>query len=208
MPSDRKLPAFAVLFLLALQVGGCSQRNDPPQVAPSRFAAVVEERSESARRAFCETTFPKSGPEARAFVVPKERAAPPHEAKAAARGGWRWVNLWATWCRPCVEEIPLLERWRTALTKDDVAISFEMWSIDDDEEALTSWLGKHPMPGVVRWLESPGDLGPVLTSFGLEASSPIPVHVVVDPEGQVRCARVGSVHEEDYGAVKAMLTAP
>lgn len=208
MPSSART-RILVTFLAALVVTaafGCQDKGKAQQKAPSRFAAVTRESGEKAQRVFCEQTFPRSGEGARAFVRPKERPAPPHEHPSSKEGGWRWVNLWATWCRPCVEEMPLLARWRDALTKDGLPLSVELWSVDEDEDALTDWLKKNRMPGEVRWLESSDALAATLASFGLDASSPIPVHVLVDPDGQVRCARVGAVHEEDYGAVKAMLS--
>jgi hypothetical protein len=42
-------------------------------------------------------------------------------------------------------------------------------------------------------------------SAGLDAAAPIPIHVFVDPQQRVRCARAGAVHDDDYAAVVAIL---
>ena len=30
-------------------------------------------------------------------------------------GKWTWVNLWAGWCGPCKEEMPMFKTWETQL---------------------------------------------------------------------------------------------
>ena len=48
-------------------------------------------------------------------------------------------------------------------------------------------------------------LGPALESFGIDKNSAIPVHLFVDASDNIRCVRVGSVHEGDFGAIKTIL---
>ena len=57
----------------------------------------------------------------------------------------------------------------------------------------------------MEWLKSPQELQAFLEAVGVPKDSPIPVHVLVDPAGMVRCVRVGSVHDQDFGSVKAVL---
>ncbi len=120
--------------------------------------------------------------------------------------GWRWVNVWATWCAPCVDEMALLTKWRVAFEKDGLDLSFEMISIDETEAqpAMKSWLGR--LPGSLWWVQTPDDLPSWLErSVGISADSAIPIHILVDPAGAQRCVRVGAVHAQDYGAVRALL---
>ena len=42
------------------------------------------------------------------------------------RAGWRWVNLWATWCTPCVEEMALLRQWRDGFARDGAPVAFDV----------------------------------------------------------------------------------
>lgn len=195
----------AATLLGCLACADDAKKADAP--APSRFAAVTKENANTKKAAasFCDTSAAKAERGLR-LVDPPERAAPAGRGGARTKGAWRWVNLWATWCHPCIEEMGLLTRWRDSLRKDGVAIDMEMWSVDDDEAALTAFIQKNNLPGRVRWLRSSNDLPTFLTSLGADKESAIPVHALVDADDQVRCVRVGSVHDEDYGAVKALLT--
>jgi thiol-disulfide isomerase/thioredoxin len=199
-------PNMKKFLALALLLSACTDEK-PAGPPPSRFAAVKKDdaNAQKAARTFCDATFPK-GEQQKKLRDPPERAVPGTEASKRTPGHWRWVNLWATWCHPCVEEMGLLTRWRDSLKKDGVAVEMEMWSVDDDEAALTAYVKKNNLPGRVRWIASQDDLGPFLESLGASRTSAIPVHALVDADDAVRCVRVGGVHEEDYGAVKSMLT--
>src|SRR5438445_9125184 len=39
------------------------------------------------------------------------------------------------------------------------------------------------------------------TALGLDAGSPIPIHIFASPSGHIRCARAGGIREQDYAAV-------
>jgi len=149
------------------------------------------------------------GEQAARWARPAEKALPAKATMTRPQptGGWTWVNLWATWCRPCVEELALLDRWQEALAKDGHPIAVELWSVDDGEADLAAWLKKGPMPGNVKWLAGgAADLPAVLKSFAVAETSPIPVHALLDPQGALRCVRVGAVHDEDYAAIKAIVS--
>jgi thiol-disulfide isomerase/thioredoxin len=195
---------------LALIATSCSDAPKGDAPAPSRFASVKKEASTKAATAFCEKQWPGSSTEtgAKKYIEIPEKAVPgaPSGAASAPKGSWKWVNLWATWCLPCVEEMGLLAKWKSSLEKDGVPIDLELWSVDEDEAKLVEHMKKHSMPGRVRWLRAQDDLPGVLESLGADRMSAIPVHALVDGSGNLRCLRVGSVHDEDYGAVKTMLT--
>lgn len=203
----------AVCFFFAVVALSSCSDDKPTGPPPSRFDGVKRaSNSAQATKSFCEVSFPagaESGAGGKDFVVPVEKPIPGYQQPVPGKpmGAWRWVNLWATWCHPCIEEIGLLGKWHDSLKKDGVALDLDLYSVDDDEAALSGWMKKTNMPGTVRWLKGgANDLPTVLESLGVDKGAPIPVHALVDGNGKLRCVRTGSVHDEDYGAVKAILT--
>jgi len=193
-------PLALAAILVALSAAAC----DPPpeSTSTSRFAAARKQAG-SAGASFCDRQWSAGE---RPYQEIPSRPLPGASGAASASASWRWVNLWATWCLPCVEEMGLLSTWKTSLARDGTALEVEPWSVDDDEARLTEFLRDRPMPGRVRWLRSQSDLPAVLDALGADRSAAIPIHALVDPAGNLRCLRVGAVHDEDYGAVKAIVT--
>ena len=204
MQSDAR-PSLSAALALAAVLAGCP--DEKPAYSPGRVerVATAQVAADSAR--FCDKSFPASGPGSKAWAPPPLR---PLDGAPAAAGtkGWRWVTAWATWCSPCVEEMGLLLRWRDGLNREGVPVTFELLSVDEPESEpkLRAWLGKN-LPGAVTWSKSPEEFQRWLgASVGLDPDSAIPLHFVVDPSGNLRCARVGAVHAQDYGTVKALLS--
>lgn len=195
----------ALVALPLLLAFGCDEPSGGGAPPPKRFAAVKKADPKQAAAKFCEKTF---AAQEKKWTPPPERALP-RAAKATANPdgeAWTWVNLWATWCGPCVEEMPLLGRWKDTLRKEQLPLRLELWTIDEEEEALTDALAKETYPGKVRWLRGEeGDLTNLMASLGLGPETPIPVHALVDPSGHLRCVRVGKVGEANYSAVKTIL---
>ncbi len=167
----------------------------------ARVAAVKPAEEDAALKTFCDKRWPASGPKSRAFGE-GPAATPPKGAKNA--GKWRWINYWATWCKPCLAEMPMLGRWRDALVKDGLPVALELWSVDEDEAALKARVGKG-VPGEVWRIAGPDPLGDYLAGLGMARDSVLPIHMVVDPQGKLRCVRVGSVRPAHWGTVKKLL---
>jgi thiol-disulfide isomerase/thioredoxin len=184
----------------------CRDGGEERRAPPSRFEGVKAEDATTGA-GFCEKAFPAG---AKKYVAPPLRDLPAGtKAAPAEEGGWTWVNLWATWCTPCIEEMALLARWKDALAREGHPFRLELLSADDpaDGEALRKAVNRG-LPGAVSWLRSPDDLGSYLDTLGVSRNAALPIHVLVDPRGQLRCVRVGAIHDRDYGAVKRLLVAP
>jgi peroxiredoxin len=99
------------------------------------------------------------------------------------RGKVVMVHFWATWCPPCVEEIPTLERvYRGFLGKD-----FELLAVNVDEggaEAVTSFMQRNRLTLPV--LLNPG--GSVAKSYG---TFKFPETYILDRNGIVRYKVIG-----------------
>lgn len=208
MRSERILGAAVALAALALSLGCRESQPSAGDAPPERFAGVRKKAASeaTAQAAFCERSYPAGGEGARRWTAPPLRPLPGAQEEAARGGGWTWVNLWATWCTPCVEEMGLLGRWRDGFSRDGVPVRFELVSIDEAEREkdLVAWRSKG-LPGPIRWLRSDGDLGPLLDALGVGRDAMIPIHALVDGSGWLRCVRVGAIHDQDYAAVKRLL---
>lgn len=189
------------LLPLALTVGAaCDEPADkPPQLAVTRVEAVAASGKQATESDLCDVLKPKES--APTFALPELDGAAPPAARSA-----RWVNVWATWCPPCVEELPLITRFRGELDKAGLRVELLLLSVDQTAEIVTKFQVQHPeVAGTLR-ASDPSKLEEWLKSIGLDAGAPLPLHVFVDVDGKVRCARAGALRETDLPLVKKVLS--
>jgi cytochrome c biogenesis protein CcmG/thiol:disulfide interchange protein DsbE len=92
------------------------------------------------------------------------------------RGEWVLVNLWASWCGPCREEAPALERfYRQNRGRDTTVVGI---NVQDNEDDALAFLREHPTGY------------PQLRSVGNErsrafGSTGVPENFLVDPRGRL-----------------------
>jgi hypothetical protein len=98
--------------------------------------------------------------------------------------------------------------WQDRLARAGTPLRFIFVSLDDDERQLRAFLESQPQGGLRSsfWLAE----GPSRTSFlgGLRVkSSPeLPEQALIDPTGRVRCFVDGSVEDEDYAEIAAIVS--
>jgi thiol-disulfide isomerase/thioredoxin len=133
----------------------------------------------------------------------------PARAPEADGERWLWINLWATWCGPCLREMPVIRSWVEALGRDGARVELVYLSVDEDAAALGRALasGRDNAPRSSLRLAGPDDLVGWLGRLGLPEGSAIPINILVGPKGDVRCVRIGSIADGDFPIVQQVLGA-
>jgi len=89
------------------------------------------------------------------------------------------LNLWATWCRPCVAEMPSLSRLSTKLAPDDIAV-LAVSTDHGGAPVVQRFLAEHNIASLPVLLDSQGEIGQALGIRG------IPTTLVIDRAGRER----------------------
>lgn len=106
------------------------------------------------------------------------------------------LNLWATWCGPCVEELPTLDRLAatTAGTAQVIALSQD---IGDDGAGPRRFLEQHGWSTIAAWHDPDNEVG-------LVYGGGLPTTILFDAQGR-EVARVIGPMDWMSGAARALL---
>ncbi len=114
----------------------------------------------------------------------------------ALRGHPVVINFWATWCLPCREEMPALER--IATERPDVV--FLEIDLQEDPEAVSAFFARYGLAHLQPVLDPQGK---TTTRYGVLS---LPTTFFVDPAGVIQHIRIGgpmSDEEIRQGIAKA-----
>lgn len=183
-----RLPALNITRIAALGCAlatchGCGdEAGSAPPAAEPRVNAVMAKKSSFDDLCDLAPESPKP------FTWPElvERA-PPSAAT------FRWVNVWATWCKPCVEELPLLARTFGEWKKQGQDVELTLVSVDADARAAQNFIAERRGAPPTLQLKDPAKAGAWLEQMGLTSGASIPVHTLLDARGNLVCARAGGV---------------
>jgi cytochrome c biogenesis protein CcmG/thiol:disulfide interchange protein DsbE len=111
---------------------------------------------------------------------------PGHGSIREHRGEWVLVNLWASWCIPCRQEAPVLERFYRQQHIDDTMVVGI--NVQDNRDDAVAFLRSHPTTY------------PQLRSIGNERSSAfgstgVPENFLVNPRGRLALIWRGPVDD-------------
>ncbi len=109
------------------------------------------------------------------------------------------LNLWATWCAPCREEMPALDRLQKALGGDN----FEVVALSLDRkgaEASQKFLTETKADSLKLYIDASAKQGTVLKIVGM------PTTILIDKEGR-EIGRLAGPAEWDSEDAKALIMA-
>lgn len=118
------------------------------------------------------------------------------------RGRYVLLNLWATWCAPCVRELPALAKLHEALP------GLTIIAVSEGRETApqtAAFLKAHGAGALHTYLDPDHAFLEALGVFGL------PLSVVVDPAGKERARATGPAEWDDPQAIdwlRAATTTP
>jgi cytochrome c biogenesis protein CcmG, thiol:disulfide interchange protein DsbE len=101
-------------------------------------------------------------------------------------GRWVLANVWASWCNPCRDEAPMLERFARAHRADDVAV-VGIDTQDNTDDAL-DFVDEFGLT-YDQLHDGSGDYADDIGTTG------VPESILIDPEGDVAYHVPGAVTE-------------
>jgi peroxiredoxin len=113
------------------------------------------------------------------------------------RGKVVLLNFWATWCPPCLQEMPLMDQLAQALRRQP----FVIWAVamKEDRDQVAPFMAKHQF----RFTALPDPDGTVSTRYKLRG---LPTTYLIDCRGNTVGWRLGP-QEWTSDAVRALLRA-
>ena len=114
---------------------------------------------------------------------------------AEFKGRGMVVNMWATWCAPCVAEMPSLQALSKALAPKDIAV-LPVSSDRGGAEAVRAWFAAHGISGLPVLLDPKGAMARAFNAHG------IPTTVIINTSGQVVARLEGAA---DWSAPEAQV---
>ncbi|MBK9736330.1 MAG: TlpA family protein disulfide reductase [Saprospiraceae bacterium] len=91
-----------------------------------------------------------------------------------------YIDVWATWCGPCLRELPALERLEERF-KDDSNIAFVSVSVDADKTAWAKMVKDKNMGGIQLYAEGEWNSS-IVTDYKING---IPRFIIIGKDGNI-----------------------
>jgi len=92
------------------------------------------------------------------------------------------INFWATWCPPCREELPSMNRGWAKIKSEGIAMI--AINVGEDEDTIFTFTGDYPIDFTVLLDQS----GEVINQWPIKG---LPTTFVIDPQGRIVYRAIG-----------------
>ena len=180
-----------MLLLLTAGLAACDKQSPPAGQANASMSGEVPASGNAAAKGDGEFSYrldrSKAGTPAPTFAFQN-----PDGGEATLQdfaGKPMLVNLWATWCTPCVAEMPTLDRIAATYGPKGLAVL----TISQDtqgEKAVKPFFAKHDLPHLKGWADPENH-------FGFDyATGLLPTTVLYDAQGKEMVRVIGAMDWE------------
>ena len=163
-----RLPLLSLTCAFAFVVAGCDRQSAEPAQPQESELAEKEELTGELDRSFAGQAAP---------AVTLTDPAGTTLAMNEIAGKPTLVNLWATWCVPCVAEMPLLDELAAELGD-----SVRVLTVSEDmqgAEKVEPFFAERNLANLTKWMDPKNEL---VIAYGGSAS--LPLTVMYDAEGK------------------------
>jgi hypothetical protein len=106
--------------------------------------------------------------------------------------------------------MPRLASFASRLAQSGRDVNIAFISLDDDERQLEQFLasGGEGLPHASYWLRDGRERDEWLTAMGVPKAPDLPVQLLIDPRGRVRCIVNGAIEDGDFTELAGIFSTP
>jgi len=183
----------------------------------SQWAKGVSVRSRARRNPFffsllvanvalvlaCSSSERKADRQTAAPAVRQVDVAGIKQAVERHRGRVVLLDIWATWCGPCLTQYPYLAKWQAKYGSDNLAIvSVSIDDLDDLSTKVIPFLAGQKTDGTDLLLYAQGDHDTMVNAIDPDWAGEVPALFLYDRDGRLRHSLTG---EHEPAEVQALL---
>ncbi|MGK7389278.1 MAG: TlpA disulfide reductase family protein [Candidatus Cyclobacteriaceae bacterium M2_1C_046] len=95
------------------------------------------------------------------------------------------INFWATWCAPCIKELPYFEALQETYSNKDLELLLVSLDFVEQKEKVTKFLEKKDITANV-WLLDESDANSYIDKVDPRWSGAIPMTIIINPSTEKR----------------------
>lgn len=116
----------------------------------------------------------------------------PFQKEYLDKNGIVVVNIWATWCKPCLSEMPLFEK----LISENRDVKFVFISIDEDQQKLKEYLSKNKINDIT--FSNKNYIKPIRSFLGSGDIVEVIPETFIIKNGKVVDKSVGGIEYQEF----------